>query len=183
MLRTTTVVAVVGALVVAGSASARSFESRSHQRGAASSIVKRVPTLEEQVLAAINEARRQIGLAPLRSNPVLAAAARGHSLSMAERGYFQHASATGSPFWYRLQSKYGHPGRYWSVGENLAWAAPNISAEQVLDLWMKSPPHRKNMLSRSWRDIGVGGVFVQPAPGVFGGTSATIVTVDFGVRK
>jgi uncharacterized protein YkwD len=83
-----------------------------------------------------------------------------------------------------LEAKYAVDGhRFWSVGENLAWATPNLNAQETLELWLKSPEHRKNLLKPTWRDIGVGGVFVHPAPGVFAGVAATIVTADFGVRK
>ena len=88
-----------------------------------------MPTLEERVVAAINVVRVANGLAPLRFNHELAAAARAHSLSMAEQGYFEHASATGSPFWFRVRAKYPVGSRrYWSVGENLAWGSPSLSA-------------------------------------------------------
>jgi len=47
---------------------------------------------------------------------------------------------------------------------------------------MKSPPHRKIILTPNWRDIGIGGVHAAAAPGVYQGLGVTIVTADFGVR-
>ena len=188
MARATWVLATAAALFVTGKASAHVASTasggseRSPQSARGSQVVKRMPTLEERVISAINDFRRSRGLAPLRPNAELASAARAHSLSMAQLGYFDHSSAVGTPFWYRIKSKY--PGaRYWRVGENLAWAAPNMSAALALSLWANSPPHLRNLLSRAWRDVGVGGVFVSPGPGVYDGLAATILTADFGVRR
>jgi uncharacterized protein YkwD len=58
-----------------------------------------------------------------------------------------------------------------------------MSARQALNLWISSPPHLKNLLTPHWRQIGVSGVRVVHAPGVFGGSTAIIITTDFGVRR
>ena len=38
------------------------------------------------------------------------------------------------------------------------------------------------MLSRTWREVGIGAVFFTGAPGEYGGRPVTIVTADFGSR-
>ena len=139
--------------------------------------------LETKVYAAINDLRRARGLSMLRSNAVLSVAAAQHSVSMVENGLFEHASTDGSPFWKRdlavfPQGKY----RFWSVGENMAYASPGLSAGEAIDLWLASPSHRANLLSPVWREIGLGAVHAVEAGGVYGGRSVTIVTVDFGAR-
>jgi uncharacterized protein YkwD len=48
---------------------------------------------------------------------------------------------------------------------------------------MKSPGHRKNILTPGWREIGISAVAVRSAPGVFGGRDVVIVTTDFGTRS
>ena len=154
------------------------------QGARAAETITHVPTLEDSLVTEINELRRQYGLSVLRLDLDLAEAARAHSLSMAERGYFEHSSPAGTPFWRRVESKYpAQHGRFWSVGENLAWASPSMSAELAIQLWMNSPPHRSILLRSGWREIGVGGVHVRPGPGVYRGLAATIVTADFGVRR
>jgi uncharacterized protein YkwD len=50
-------------------------------------------------------------------------------------------------------------------------------------LWMNSPPHRANLLAPIWREIGLGAVHSDAAPGVYQGLAATIVTADFGARR
>jgi uncharacterized protein YkwD len=146
--------------------------------------ITEVPALETDVLAAINALRRSRGLAPLRASAPLATAAREHSMSMAERGVFEHSSPNGSPFWQRLAAGYGrHGDRLWRVGENMAWAAPGLHARSVLELWLTSPAHRENLFAPAWREIGLGAVHARAAPGVYQGFDVTILTVDFGVRR
>jgi uncharacterized protein YkwD len=49
-------------------------------------------------------------------------------------------------------------------------------------MWMHSPGHRENLLSRRWREIGLGVLHVGAAGGKFGGSPVTVVTADFGYR-
>ena len=139
--------------------------------------------LEVNLLRDINQERARHGLRGLRWSSRLRRAADQHSASMAAKGYFAHESADGSAFWKRIAVFYGYRGyRSWSVGENLLWSSPGISPSGALRMWMNSPPHRENLLSRTWRDVGLSAVHVERAPGVYGGNEVTIVTADFGVR-
>ncbi len=140
--------------------------------------------LEQDVLANINQLRLQHGLVALRLSSKLAAAARSHSTEMAQRGYFGHDSANGTSFDKRISRFYSLGGKhYWSVGENLLWSSPDVSASGALDMWLNSPEHKKILLTRSWREIGLAAVHVRSAPGSYGGREVTIVTADFGVRR
>jgi uncharacterized protein YkwD len=141
-------------------------------------------SLEQGVLANINALRRQHGLAPLRMSSKLTAAAKRHSTDMAARGYFSHTSANGTSFDRRIARFYPSGGsRYWSVGENLLWSSPDVDPAGALEMWLNSPPHRKNLLTGRWREIGLSAVHVLSAPGTFGSREVTIVTADFGVRR
>ena len=140
-------------------------------------------SLEQDVLTAINDVRLKYHLVPLRLNKQLSVAARSHSLSMAQDGYFRHESADGSPFWKRIKPLYPpRPRHTWGTGENMVWQSPDLSAAEAIDAWLNSPPHRKNLLTPSWREVGVGSVRALAAPGVYEGLDVTIVTADFGVR-
>jgi len=140
--------------------------------------------MNHQVLAAVNRFRVAHGLVALRESAGLDRSARQHSLEMGRLGYFDHSSADGTVFWRRIQHYYPARGHsYWSVGENLAWRAPSLSAAGAMQLWIGSPPHLKNLLSRQWRQIGISAVSAGQAPGVYGGQHAIIVTTDFGVRR
>ncbi|HEU5244154.1 MAG TPA: CAP domain-containing protein [Gaiellaceae bacterium] len=145
---------------------------------------KSLPTLNHQVLAAVNRFRAEHGLAVLRESAGLDRSARQHSLEMGRRGYFAHPSADGTSFWRRIQHYY--PAKsfsYWSVGENLVWQSPSLNAAGAMQLWIASPPHLENLLAPQWRRIGVSAVRVAQAPGVFGGNTAIIISTDFGVRR
>ena len=77
---------------------------------------------------------------------------------MAQRGFFSHESANGSAFWQRIKRYYPLQGaHYWAVGENLLWSSPDVDAADALDMWLNSPPHRKNLLTARWREVGLGG--------------------------
>jgi uncharacterized protein YkwD len=141
-------------------------------------------TVNHQVLAAVNRFRVAHGLGRLRESAGLDRSARRHSLEMGRLGYFAHSSADGTVFWRRIRRYYPSGGRsYWSVGENLAWTAPSLSAGGAMKLWIGSRPHLKNLLARQWRQIGISAVRVGDAPGVYGEQHAVIVTTDFGVRR
>jgi uncharacterized protein YkwD len=141
-------------------------------------------SLNHQVLAAVNTFRVAHGLVPLHESAPLDRSARQHSLEMGRFGYFAHASHDGTAFWKRIQHYY--PSRnysYWSVGENLLWASPSVSAGRAMQLWIASPEHLRNLETAAWRQIGVSAVHVVRAPGVFHGRRVTIITTDFGVRR
>jgi uncharacterized protein YkwD len=139
--------------------------------------------MEQELIAAINVVRAQRGLRPFRVSHKLRAAAAAHSAQMATRGYFEHSSANGTPFWRRIERFYRARGyRDWGVGENIAMGSPGLDAHEALAEWLRSPPHRANLFSRSWRDAGIGAVFAPSAPGCFHGSPTMLVTLDFGER-
>jgi uncharacterized protein YkwD len=141
-------------------------------------------SLEQGVLADLNAIRVQHHLVPLRLSTALTTSAREHSQEMASKGYFAHESADGSPFWKRIKLAYPQSSAgYWSVGENLLWSSPGVDPSGALTMWMKSPEHRANILSPSWREIGISALHADAAPGAFQGLDVTIVTTDFGVRR
>ena len=128
--------------------------------------------------------RRSNGLRELRSARRSRSAALGHSQSMAKHGYFSHEGWNGTPFWKRIKPTVpAAAGKAWSVGENLIWASPDLSADQAIKIWLNSPPHRKNLLTPAWREIGLGAVHALDAPRAStSGLDVTILTADFGVR-
>jgi uncharacterized protein YkwD len=140
-------------------------------------------TLNHEVLAAVNTFRAAHGLGKLRESRALDRSARQHSLEMGKDGYFAHPSANGTAFWKRIRHYYvAHHYSYWSVGENLLWSSPSVSAAGAMKLWIGSPEHLANLLTPRWRELGVSAVSVVHAPGVFGGRRVVIITTDFGDR-
>jgi uncharacterized protein YkwD len=139
--------------------------------------------LAADVVAAVNDARRGGGLGKLRVSPALSRAARAHALSMGKLGYFSHSSANGSSPTRRITDYYHVSGASsWAVGEVMVWGNGRLGAARALEIWLASSPHRSEILSRRYREVGVGAVRAANAPGVYGGRSVTILVVDFGRR-
>lgn len=104
----------------------------------------------QQVVALVNEARDLAGCKPLKVDDRVVEAARGHSTDMAERDYFSHTTPEGVGFAERMRAAgYPSPG-----GENIAKG--QRSAEQVMNSWMNSDGHRRNILNCGFTTIGVG---------------------------
>jgi uncharacterized protein YkwD len=151
---------------------------------AAPSDVRAVESLKRSILAEINAVRRAHGLAPVRGSVALDRAAGGHSRAMATVGFFSHTSPDGTVFWKRIARSYSSRGYdYWTVGENLLWSSAGLDGARVVRMWLNSPPHRRVLLNRLWREAGISAVHTSAAPGDFGGGEATIVTADFGQRR
>jgi uncharacterized protein YkwD len=106
-------------------------------------------TLGRQVLRGINAERARHGLRPLRPAPSLRRVAGAHARYMARVRRLRHTSADGTSATRRIR-RATHLRR---TGEAIAFAA---SARALVRAWMASPPHRRLLLSRSFRVIGIG---------------------------
>jgi uncharacterized protein YkwD len=140
--------------------------------------------LEADIVAHMNAQRGARGLRSLRVSRGLTAAANYHSHQMGLFGFFEHESRNGAPFWRRIARFYpSRHYRHWSVGENIFWASPTASGPSTVHEWMMSAPHRDNILTREYREVGVAAVHYSSGSGAFGGGPVTIVTADFGTRR
>jgi uncharacterized protein YkwD len=140
--------------------------------------------LASALLREINDVRQEHGLKPFVASAKLSAAAAEHTREMGADGYFEHNSYDSTPFWKRVERWYPSKGwRSWSVGENLLYSSPDVTASDSVELWMGSPPHRANLLNRTWREIGISAIHFDEAPGEYEGQPVTIVTADFGLRR
>ena len=166
-----------------GGSSAESAFAQSQLAPTAPWVVADMDAAESAMVARINVLRRRHRLTPVRLSPQLAAAAHSHASSMARFGYFAHASRDGSTPATRIRAFYPSRGfASWSIGENLLWASPDVTAERAIAMWLASPAHRRILLIARWREVGLQRVHVAAAPGVFNGGETTVVVVDFGVR-
>ncbi|CDQ18646.1 CAP domain-containing protein [Halobacillus karajensis] len=106
---------------------------------------------EEEVVSLVNEERKERGLAPLETHHRLSALANVKSQDMSDKRYFSHTSPTyGSPF--DMMDEFDF--RYRTAGENIA--AGQRTPEEVVEGWMNSEGHRKNILHEDFTHIGVG---------------------------
>jgi uncharacterized protein YkwD len=151
---------------------------------AAPASAKRLPTLDQQILAGLNETRAKHGLRPLVMSRKLQDAAVSHSKAMLEGGFFAHDAPGGATFVSRLRSFYGSSGYdSWSVGENLLYNTQEVTANVAIAAWLASPGHRENILTPKWREVGIGSLRASSAGGLFGGQATWVVTTDFGARS
>jgi uncharacterized protein YkwD len=133
--------------------------------------------LEHTLLRLINDTRAERGLRSLRASRTLARTATGHARSMAQFGYFAHASRDGSSPRDRIARADPRLAAR-GVGEVLLWRSPGPSPDQALAMWLASPPHRAVLLDPRLRLIGLVALDAHAAPGVFGGRDVTIVAAD-----
>ena len=105
----------------------------------------------ERVLELVNEERAKEGVKPLSLDKDLCAVAALHSEDMAARNFFSHENPDGASPFDRMKA-YGIAFR--TAAENIA--AGQTTPEQVMDSWMNSPGHRKNILNNAYSKIGIG---------------------------
>jgi uncharacterized protein YkwD len=87
----------------------------------------------------INGIRSAKGIRKVEHDDDIRLAGRRWSLRMARTGAFEHTG---------LEWAGGRP-----AGENIAMAP---TARRAFQLQLDSPPHRRNLLKRAWRSVGVG---------------------------
>lgn len=110
-----------------------------------------IKAFESEVVRLTNIERQKHGLQPLTENWELSRVARHKSHDMKSKNYFSHTSPTyGSPF--DMIKMYGIS--YKTAAENIAQG--QTTAQAVVISWMNSDGHRKNILSASFTQIGVG---------------------------
>ena len=112
---------------------------------------QQVPTVQQQKLLDLtNQARSENGLQPLQWDPSLAAAAQAHAQKMFDQHSLSH-QLPGEP---DLPTRAGQAGAHFrSIAENVAMGN---GAEGVQKEWMKSPPHRANILDPKLDHVGIG---------------------------
>ncbi len=104
-----------------------------------------------QVFEIVNAERSDQGLEPYGWDDNLALAAQRHAEDMVDQDYFSHDSLDGRSFVDRInETDYDASPR----GENIA--AGQQTPASVMEAWMNSDGHRRNILSEGSNEIGVG---------------------------
>ena len=136
-------------------------------------------TLVHATLCLLNVKRASHRLGALRLNRRLSTAARRHSSAMVRERFFSHDSPNGASFVDRIRATgYLEGVQSWSLGENIAYGSGSRSTPRsIARAWMNSPGHRANILSESFREIGIGIASGTPV-----GTGGATYTTDFGRR-
>lgn len=103
-----------------------------------------------QLFRATNASRGRFDVPDLTLNREMSQVARRHSLAMARAGELFHTGDVGVYL-------DGISWRAW--GENIGFTPGDV--ESLQDAFMKSPPHRTNVLNRAFRHVAVGAVRVD----------------------
>jgi uncharacterized protein YkwD len=124
----------------------------------------------QAIMEKINPARISYGRLELKMNEKLSRAAELKAQDMVSRNYFSHKDPLGQDPWIWLD-RVGYD--YISAGENLAIDVNDPSV--LLDAWLSSPSHAKNILNSNFIDMGVG-----LAKGEVLGRKTIVVVMYFG---
>lgn len=139
--------------------------------------------VEESLHCLLNERRAEAGLATVRPEARLRAAAQRHSDDMVARGFFAHDSPSGVSFIRRIAATgYTRKASSWLVGENLVWGTDSLSTPaSMVQAWMNSPTHRANVLRAPFRELGIAAV--RGTPYDASDPDGVTVSSEYGVRK
>jgi len=100
--------------------------------------------------ALLNSYRAQNGRAALRPNAALTRAAEVHARDMGTNNFMSHTGSDGSKMRERARRQ-GYSACH--IAENVALGQG--SSGEVMNQWMNSPPHRKNILNGKVKDYGM----------------------------
>lgn len=105
-------------------------------------------------LCALNVQRRRAGLPPLHPVRALTRLAQAHTASMVGHRVLTHGDVR------RRLRAYTAGHRSYLLGENVgtvdAGGRSGPTVAEMVAAWMRSPPHRANILDGRFRDVGVG---------------------------
>ena len=124
----------------------------------------------------VNQARTDEGLAPYGFSSLLTAAAQRHADDLAAHEIWSHTGSDGSTPRQRI-AEAGYAAWTWNGGELIAgenfWTGYG-TIEDAMTFFLEDPPHRDNLLSATYREIGIG-VATD-------GAGRNYYVLDFGAR-
>jgi len=106
--------------------------------------------IQDDIVVLTNEVRQDQGLPKLTTNSTLQKVASLKLTDMLQKSYFSHTSPEGRTPWYWFD-KAGY--NYKLAGENLAMDF--FLSKDVVNAWMNSESHKKNILLKDFKEIGV----------------------------
>lgn len=121
-----------------------------------SPTAKWMADIENHQVTRINQHRAAHGIYALNRKGCLDNVARPWSKYMSETGYFAHNRSYAPQI-----DQQCAPARYRTAGENVGWnyGSTTTGSEAMMKQFMASPGHRANILSRTFRDVGVGAYY------------------------
>lgn len=98
-----------------------------------------------------NAHRARVGCGPLRWDAATGRVAQAHAEDMVRRDFFSHTNPDGQSPFDRLRAA---GVTYMAAAENIAFGYPTAAA--VLDAWVRSDGHRRNLENCGYTHHGVG---------------------------
>ena len=141
-------------------------------------------TARAATLCLVNRERSARGLRALRTNASLQASAGAYAGDMVRLSFFDHVSPGGATLAERIRedTRYLAGTLRWQIGENLAWGTGSRSSPaRIVDGWMRSPDHRRNILHAGFREMGLGIALGAPVAAAAASGAATYAN-QFGRR-
>jgi uncharacterized protein YkwD len=140
--------------------------------------------VDAATLCLIDAIRASHRLRPLRTNRSLGGVASSQASTMVDSDYFADDRPSGqTPMALIGVSAYSAHAEAIAVGQNIAWGTgSHATPRHIVAEWMASPPHRAVILTRQYRDVGIG---MTPAlPSVLGaGRRGATYAVEFADRR
>lgn len=130
----------------------------------------RMDRTERAVYRAINRVRRRRDLPALRAVGGLTFVANLHSRDQVVNRFMSHSSSDGTPFDSRIRRVV----RARSVGETLIRYRGRVTGPRIVRSWMRSPTHRRQLMTPGYRRIGVGHATRR---------GVSVVTADFATGR
>jgi uncharacterized protein YkwD len=140
-------------------------------------------SVDAVTLCLVNAIRSAHRLARLHANPALALVASGQVHRMVALDYFADVGPGGqTPQSLIAESRYPGASGAFTYGQNLAWGTgPMMTPTSIVAAWMASPPHRRIILDRAFRDAGVG--VTAQVPAIVGAGVGATYAMEFAVRR
>jgi uncharacterized protein YkwD len=133
---------------------------------------------ERSVFCLLNRERIKHDVPKLDRHRLLDKPSAKHSKLMVRDKCFEHECPGEADLGDRLAKYLGDSGGGW--GENIAYGTGEFGTPRhIVNSWMKSEGHRRNILDADFEDIGVGIVWGTPNPKYDDGGT---FTTDFGYR-
>ena len=178
------VLALLVAICAAGASSAEAGKKRAACKrwGNTPPTQLELNQARRSVVCLLNKKRNRAGLPALRRDGRLEAAAQRHNERMDGTGCFAHECPGEGSLADRLEGvNYLIGGLLrWALGENVGWGEGSQGTPRsMVAAWMNSSGHRANILSRHFREVGVG---FSPGTPSNGNANGGIYTTDFGLR-
>ena len=147
-------------------------------------VVRREPRNRQAraaVICLINKKRTRNHVKPVREHPLLDSAAQTHTDAMTSENFFSH-EGDGTPGLTGGERRlHGRRQRLGSRRGPVLGQAARSTPSATVNAWMHSAEHRTILLSRSFRQVGVG--VDQGSPAGADNTNTGTYTALFGFRK